>query len=100
MADIECFLLTETTQVERELRRYRSSAAEKCPVGPWGFHNGSVKIGILEKPRTGDYEEAVPSDLIPHDDPRWPICCDSCGIAFTPEDPWQVNDHRLWENKD
>jgi hypothetical protein len=35
-------------------------------------------------------------DETPHDDPRWPACCDTCGKPFRSDSNWQHNVHRLF----
>ena len=99
MPDYECFMIEPTDIVARELRRYVGTDRGKCP-GRWGYHNASVEIDRLQKaqPRPGQAEPAVPVDLIPKDDPRWPKVCPACGYEFQSHDPYQVNDHRLYNN--
>ena len=99
MSEIVCFLLTETTKVERRLRRFCwTGRGEACRIGRLGYHNANVTVGRLEKPRDGEEEAPTVSEIVPHADPIWPIACEACGYQFQDTDQWQVNDYRLYEN--
>lgn len=98
--EIECFLLQESEMVRRSVRRFTWSGKANCPVGRVGYHNTSIVVGELLSPRTEECEKAVPNDLIPHDHPCWPKTCKACGYEFKEPDQWQINDHRIWMNRD
>jgi len=76
----------------RSLRRYRSSAVTRCPAG--GYCNASRDIGEVTDPADAS------GDNWPHDDPRWPTECLTCGGAFTPADHWQRNDNEVYRLPD
>jgi hypothetical protein len=104
---ITCFWLAPADECEVAMRRYRSSATEKCAevIVPYpehppvvrGYHSAEVKIE--RKPCRDDHGHAdIPSDEV-KTDPRWPKAC-GCGYVFVPEDMWQLNEHHLYRRSD
>lgn len=85
MSAIQCFLLEETGNTVRSLRRFTWSKANvrDCP-GAFGYHNADTPLDVIPTEQAG-----ASGDTHPHDDPRWPVTCD-CGYLFTPADQWQV----------
>jgi hypothetical protein len=91
---IQCFLVTPTDRVERQLRRFVFSrnVATSCP-GRFGYHNGHAPFtegkcvwdAVAEVYRFPD-----DADTPPHDDPRWPAKCDECSYQFREADEWQL----------
>lgn len=80
---IRCFLLTPTADRYRvSLRRFGATC-----TGPMGYHDARELLGEehhATAPTSGDVG-------VPHDDPRWPRACASCGAPFGADDAWQVN---------
>jgi hypothetical protein len=82
------FFIEETNRYRRSFRRYRGSiTGDKCPGGPYGYHNASTFIETLER------DEAPTSgrECDTENDPRWPARCEHCSYEFQPDDEWQVN---------
>ncbi len=95
MNSIKCFMLEETDQCNRFLRRYRSGE-DKCPK--MGYHNILAPIEGIEWPANtiisydGDKKEF-------EGDPRWPTQCE-CGYVFATDDTSQVFIERVWRRAD
>lgn len=87
---VRTFWAEPTGRTIRKLRRY-SQVDPKCP-GPYGYHNASAPLDIVE----GDHHAT--GDLWPHDDPGWPGACDGCGRPFTPDDHWQLSCSREYRS--
>jgi hypothetical protein len=114
---VTCFWLEPTGLTQVGLRRYRSSGSEpedKCPrEGGWGYHGALVILGQAPitwsgvRPeghshwfRESDDRYGVAVFAYPgRDDPRWPSRCE-CGYEFTPDDPWQEWEDRLYCRSD
>jgi len=93
-----CFLITETTEARRWLRRYASGST--CPAGEHQYHDARVlldEVPLLFGP-DGDTWWTEPSTW-PREDSRWPTHC-ACGYAFQPEDAWQLSSRRLYVRPD
>jgi hypothetical protein len=60
-----------------------------------------VNLDVVDVPRSGPLSIRDGSDVVPHDDPRWPARCD-CGHVFrdVPEEPYQLFLERLYERPD
>ncbi len=106
---VECFWMTPTDRALVDLRRYERvdyslprEQRETCPANPMRVHDGTVVIGeipwdpVKGRCEHGDLLGYCRDEGVPHDDPRWPSMCPTCGYAFKPEDHWQVNVHRLF----
>jgi len=92
---VQCFLIEETDQLERYLRRYH----DECEA-PYRWLNGMNLIDIIEWPKNTIISlEAKGQQVFPHEDSRWPIVCD-CGHAFTDADHWQVFVERIYRRVD
>lgn len=98
----KCFLLTETGQVQRYLRRYASTRT--CPLVPgvYSYHQAKVpldvvsleqhlKEGLCRVTRDGtSYKQFIVS---------WPKLC-ACGYEFEPENEWQVFTDEIYRRED
>lgn len=85
-----------TGQYQRSLRRFTFGSTAPCPRGHvgeynWG-HDASVVIEILSE---AEQARAPHADSWPHNDPRWPIVCSTCGYIFQADDYWQRNDCQI-----
>lgn len=96
MSRYQCFMLEPSARAEHSLRRFVFEQEQKCS-SPYGYHNASVEIGVVDYPLSdydGDSQHAVP-----HEDPRWPKRC-VCGYEFIATDEWQENRTRLYKRVD
>lgn len=114
---VRCFLLEQTSRVNRYLRRftYHKDAPCESAEGESG-HDSWELLDQVENPAHGlDDEEKqelaqeadennnlellrkfVRGDLWPHDDGRWPETCQLCGYPFGPSDEWQLHQKDVW----
>jgi len=102
MDDVRCFLVEPTGTTERSLRRFTRRREAVCPGGEnGGGHEALVRIenGRCRLVDDGEWitwqgdREPDLGDHWPHDDPRWPPTCASCGYRFLEGDSWQL----FWE---
>lgn len=80
MTPIKIFFLEPLDVERRWLRRYRRDLDHKCASG--SYCNAMVDFG--EGPWKSDKGWGPP-----HDDPRWPVKCDTCSQPFSTDDHWQ-----------
>jgi hypothetical protein len=82
------------------LRRF-SRGNERCASS--SYHDTWLTIGEHGADYAAERDpEGMPlsGDLWPHEDPRWPVKCASCGYFFTDQDHWQMSAHQLLERSD
>lgn len=95
---VPCFLVVPTRRYRLKLRRYAPSAARPCKErGAWGC-DASTVVGEEQRdehPSMGD-----DPGRYPHDDARWPTACARCGVAFEPDDAWQVFPENIYVRSD
>jgi len=98
---IPVFFLEPTDLVRVELRRFTFAAERTCVASEWGC-DASVRIQE-QAPREDWIEDNLErriwrarEEAVGREDPRWPACCDRCGIAFGDESVWQVAPHPLF----
>lgn len=92
-----CFWLEPTGEAEVGLRRYTAGRGGITCAD--GYHSAMVWLGERTPVAVVDGEHGrrqwdyTLGDLHPHDDPRWPAACSSCGQTFDPadqdDDQWQ-----------
>lgn len=97
------FLLTETAESRRSLRRFHMSAEGEppCPGTERSYHGAKVLIGGRFPTVRGEGHTLGlidPSDYA--GDPRWPTSCEHCDYRFTEEDHWQVNQDPIYAAED
>lgn len=96
---ITCFLLSRTGRYRVSLRRFRYSDEGVCR--PYAGCDAEAHVDEV----TGEGRE-IPRVIgddptnYPHDDPRWPKTCATCGRAFADADQWQVNYHEVYTRSD
>lgn len=96
---IRCFLLEPTGRAVRKLRRFRWSSDGPC-VGRDARPGAYSYCDAFEPLDVVDGTEHVNGDSWPHDDPRWPTKCRSCGRQFTAADEWQLWTEREMRRSD
>jgi hypothetical protein len=97
MTGVALFLVEPTGTCRLSLRRFRL----RDEGSDGHYHNASV---IMDEnasctPRRDDGYRS-PDDRagrVPHDDPRWPAACETCGEPFREDDEWQVNELDWYE---
>lgn len=96
---ISCFLITPTGEACRALRRYTAGDTLRCPVHQtWGH---TATFPLEPAPLLRDERGfLVNKDVIPTDDPRWPMRCEACGYAFQPDDPRVVDYDEIYAGPD
>lgn len=110
-----CFWLDRTDDVIVTLRRFTFSERDgegvtkghrNCPANTRG-HDASTgeiartKIQLDDSSEYGPTMRQVADELRPpHDDPRWPTVCASCGEPFQADDEWQVNQAEVYIRAD
>jgi hypothetical protein len=98
---IECFWLDPVAMARSELRRYENAdykAPPSCPANRMSHHDTTAYLEDVPYPldaENGGYGR----DDVPHDDPRWPRVCETCGYAFRDTDYWQHNVTRLYREE-
>lgn len=108
MSEVQCYWVEPTGECRWGLRRFAWTAAsdregnDPTELCPDGGHNASVELeGAHAVERTEEgYVGPLPKDLVPHDDPRWPKECATCGRPFPDTDEWQVNVLEDWARTD
>lgn len=92
MSNVRCVLITPTDRHHVVLRRFALSttSAERVACG-CDSSRAVGEITAAETPTSGD----DPAHF-PHDDPRWPTACVSCGAPFVDGDLWQVGYDRIY----
>lgn len=91
---IKCFFIEPINETNLSLRRYCCSEnGPKC-VGPYGYHNADVYIGVA--PLDAVEERALIKFA---GDPRWPTKC-QCGYTFADSDNWQVSTDYRYKRSD
>jgi hypothetical protein len=90
---IPLFVAEPTGACRLSLRRFRHRED-----GAGHSHDASVVIDedAPVTPDRPDGTKPVTDGRVPHDDPRWPACCE-CGEAFQGDDVWQVNELDWYE---
>lgn len=88
---VQTFWSEPTGRTIRRLRRFVSSSDAKCP-GPFGYHNASAELDIVEG------VDHASGDLWTHDDPRWPASCEGCDYRFADADHWQLSCRAEYRN--
>jgi len=86
----KCFLITETDQIQRSLRRYSQGYPYECSriPGQYSYHNASVPLDVVH--------ESLHDEL--HGIHPWPTEC-ACGYKFTDKDHRQVFTQHLYKNE-
>lgn len=97
---VNTFWLEPTAdRVKVSLRRFSYSADAKCVKREWGCDSeGAIAPDAPQSdwPNfTGDH-----SQVVAHDDPRWPTTCELCGRLFLEEDQWQIRVLTLYQAAD
>jgi len=89
MTPIACNFFEPTGKYARYLRRYpKWDEAHRC----------SNRYTCDASVRIEDTDAQAPSgDSWPHDDPRWPTVCATCGYTFKPDDEWQLFHDEIYE---
>jgi len=103
--ETKCFFLEETNRAQVALRRYSSSRnrtneERSCPNGRLLYHNAETVIGEVEVCKDDRSIYVFPPESVPHDDPRWPLSCDTCLRCFCDDDEWQINHNVLYRRID
>lgn len=93
MPDVKCFMLDDTDNLKRWLRRYSATDA-KCKGKT--YHNGMVELDIIKYP----IQTTIEAMEWPETDPRWPKKCEDCDYQFTEKDPFQVYVDRIMRRRD
>jgi len=95
----QCFVIEETKQAPRYLRRYHSSAV-KCN-GSSGYHDAMVLLDTVDVVLDGKGNRRTPMDGEPPHEAwaGWPSHCD-CGYEFQPDDEWQLFADRMYRRAD
>jgi hypothetical protein len=94
MTPIKCFMVEETSKIQRYLRRYHNG---DC-TAPWTPFGGMVKLDIVEQ-SARSYISDGGIGAFPRADPRWPKRCE-CGREFTDADQWQLFTDRIYRRTD
>jgi len=84
-----CFVITRTDRARVYLRRFatfRAGDTHTCQAKTY-FGECASEVGADGVER-GNWPSA--GEYVPHDDPRWPTHCETCGRAFTDDDHWQL----------
>ena len=107
MAAIECFLITPTDHVRRSLRRFAFQSQRECPEAkpggsnPYGCCDARVVIDpMMLKKRDEDGIERSSDWRAFAGHPDWPRVCAYCLQPFEDDHQWQVNEDRLYENRE
>lgn len=87
---VKCFMVRPAGYVKHYLRRYQSinDPNDKC-AGKMTYHDakGPYLGNLPARVEDAHWKHERPNT--PHDDPRWPTNCDSCGKRFTEADAYQ-----------
>jgi hypothetical protein len=99
---IPLFLLTETAESRRSLRRFHMSEEGEPPCGDSGrsHHRAKVKIGRFPTVRGEGNTLGLVDPADYHGDPRWPTQCDHCDYRFSEDDHWQVDQDPIYQTED
>lgn len=94
---IKCFLLEETPKLKRYLRRFRYSNDASC-TKTGSYCNAMVEVSGSESLPRQTIQYYSPDEFT--GDPRWPVNCEACGVAFDATDPYQVFARRVYRRTD
>jgi hypothetical protein len=94
-----CFVITQTHEAERSLRRLCLGEDNLCPLEGQKFHKAVVGIGRAPVVLTEHHSFAqIEADEYQGDE-RWPTHC-ACGYAFAEDDYWLVDQEAVYVAED
>lgn len=101
---VKCFMLEETDQIKRSLRRYAAfdmpDTERVCTAeSNHGYHQTIVFIDVVIEPRDEERILRGHGPDVPHDDPRWQNTC-PCGYVFKETDEWQIFTDCMYKRSD
>jgi hypothetical protein len=97
MSAVKVFFCEPTERMAQWLRRYSSSPVRKCTTGHYCDAMYRIEDAPAVKSPQGYLVEAAE---LPHEDPRWPVKCEKCGVPFDVEDHHQVFSDSIYRRTD
>lgn len=109
---IKVFFLERSNKVQQILRRYTNAGGECGHLANHGYHNATIRLGVVEVPEMpeGEYHALETNTSVVYDngkvggvidlsDPRWPTQC-ACGYRFEDRANKQYAPQRLYQSVD
>lgn len=94
--EVRCFWIEPTARVQRWLRRFTwSEKTDAPPCASGGYHNAMTALDVIETEEPIALRDSD-AELVPPDDPRWPVKCEACEYAFQAADPRQLFVDRIY----
>lgn len=96
MGNVKCFMIEQTNQVRRYLRRFTYSS--KKPCGTSSHEGGKVFLDTIEFPVNTHMKIEHCDDTLIRKHDKWPKKCEKCDYIFLDEDEWQIFPERIFRD--